>query len=51
MSKKLCKAVKEKLHKDDPKKFKELVKDAQYYCKSCGRVAAKSSHLCKPEKL
>lgn len=51
MSKKMCKLVKNKLQKDDPEKFKDLVKDAKYYCKSCGHVAAKSSNLCKPEKL
>ncbi len=51
MSRKICKAVKDKLQKDDPKKYKALVKDAKYYCKSCGHVAAKSTHVCKPEKL
>ncbi len=51
MAKKLCKLVKDKLHKDDPKKFIKIVKDAKYYCKNCGRVASKKSYLCKPEKL
>ncbi|MHC4551673.1 MAG: hypothetical protein ACYSUT_02740 [Planctomycetota bacterium] len=51
MSKKMCKMVKDKLQKDDPKKFKAVVKDAKYYCKSCGHVACKSSNLCKPEKI
>ena len=51
MSKKMCKVVKNKLHKENPEKFKELVTDAKYYCKSCGHVAVKSSCLCKPEKL
>jgi hypothetical protein len=51
MSKKLCKLVKDKLQKDKPQKYKSLVEEAKYYCENCGRVAAKSSHLCKPEKL
>jgi len=51
MSKKLCKIVKDKLPKEDPKKYKSVVKDARYFCKNCGHVAVKSSHLCKPQKL
>lgn len=51
MGKKMCKLASDKLQKDDPKKFKSLVKDAKFYCQGCGRVAVKSSHLCKPEKL
>jgi hypothetical protein len=51
MSKKICKLVKDKIQKSDPKKYKSLVKDPKYFCKSCGHVAVKSSHLCKPEKL
>lgn len=51
MSKKVCKMVKDKVQKEEPEKFKAVVKDAKHYCKTCGRVAAKSSHLCKPEKI
>lgn len=51
MAKKMCKLVKDKLQKEDPDKFKKKVKDARYYCKSCGHVACKSSNLCKPEEL
>ncbi len=51
MSKKMCKLVKNKLQKENPEKFKELVAGAKHYCKSCGHVAVKSSNLCKPEKL
>ncbi|MHC4553609.1 MAG: hypothetical protein ACYSUT_12725 [Planctomycetota bacterium] len=51
MPKKMCKLTKDKLQKDDPKKFKKIVKGAKYYCKSCGHVACKESHLCKPEEL
>ncbi|OHB52970.1 MAG: hypothetical protein A2Y07_11970 [Planctomycetes bacterium GWF2_50_10] len=35
-------------HTDD---YKELVKDGQYFCKACGRVAANPQNLCKPAKL
>lgn len=51
MSKTMCKLLKDKLHKHEPKEYKALVKDAKYYCKSCGHVAIKASLLCKPQKL
>jgi hypothetical protein len=35
----------------NPKEYKELVKNAAYMCKNCGRVAASEENLCKPEKL
>lgn len=31
--------------------YKKLVKNPQYVCKNCGRAAASSGNLCKPEKL
>lgn len=31
--------------------FKKLVKNAQFVCKECGRVAASDGNLCSPEKL
>lgn len=51
MGKKICKMVKDGQQKNDPEKFKSAVKGAKHYCKECGRVAGKSSHLCKSEKL
>ena len=33
------------------KEYKEMVKDAKYLCKVCGRVAANKENLCKPTKL
>ena len=51
MSKKLCKLVKKNLQKEDLKAFKKLVKNGKFLCENCGRVAAKSSHLCKSVKL
>jgi hypothetical protein len=31
--------------------YKNLVKNPQYVCKACGRVAASDKNLCAPEKL
>ena len=35
----------------DVEKLKPLVRDAQYICESCGRVAASAENLCKPVPL
>ena len=32
-------------------KYKRLVQDAKFVCKTCGRVAARENNLCSPEKL
>ncbi len=29
----------------------ELVRDAQYYCKNCGRAARDAGNLCSPSKI
>jgi hypothetical protein len=31
--------------------FKRLVKGARFFCRKCGRAAAKGQNLCEPEKL
>jgi transposase-like protein len=49
--KKLCSLFKNGCLKEDPKKYKSLVKDARYVCKKCGRAAADSKHLCKSAKV
>ena len=49
MSKKMCEIVKKKLHKEKPDKYRDLVKNAEFFCKECGLVSNKKSHLCKPE--
>jgi hypothetical protein len=33
------------------KDFKELVKDAKFVCKKCGRSADSDENLCKPTKI
>lgn len=50
MSKKMCKLYK-KSDKEKWKEYKDLSKNPKHICKSCGRVSAKSSNLCKSEKL
>jgi hypothetical protein len=35
----------------NPSEYKELVKDAKFVCKLCGRAAASEENLCKPAKL
>ena len=36
---------------ENPEEYKELIKNAQFYCQNCGRAAASSKNLCKPVKL
>ena len=35
----------------DPKNYKQLVRNAKFFCKVCGRAAASEKNLCKPVKL
>ena len=37
--------------KEYPEDFKELVKNALFFCENCGRAAASEKNLCKPVKL
>ncbi|MHC4187410.1 MAG: hypothetical protein ACYSRQ_04375 [Planctomycetota bacterium] len=37
------------LHKT--KGYKDLVKEANFICKACGRVAVSKTNLCKPAKV
>lgn len=32
-------------------RVKELVKDAQFYCKNCGRAAHNENNLCNPSRI
>ncbi len=35
----------------NPEDFKKLIRNPQFVCGNCGRAAANSKNLCKPEKL
>ncbi len=43
----LCKLVK----RDDLEQVRKLVKDAEYYCKKCGRAARDKENLCAPSRI
>ena len=43
----LCQII---IHKD-LEKIMKLVKDAQFFCKNCGRAAHESESLCSPSKI
>lgn len=47
----LCKLHNEKLHQKDPVAYARLVRNPDYVCKNCGRVAVGQEHLCAPVKL
>jgi len=32
-------------------RVREIVKDARYYCKNCGRAAHEEANLCKPSRI
>lgn len=51
MSKKMCEMVKKNMLKDKPDKYRDLVRNADHFCKVCGRVSNKKNCLCKPEKI
>ena len=35
----------------DPELYKSLVREGEFYCQNCGRVAGDEKNLCKPVKL
>ncbi|MHB8764388.1 MAG: hypothetical protein ACYDA8_08655 [Deferrisomatales bacterium] len=37
--------------KHDLERVKKIVKDAQFFCKRCGRAANDEKNLCDPSKL
>ena len=47
----VCKLVGEGMQEKHPEEYHKLVKDAQFVCKSCGRVAAGKVSLCDPVEL
>jgi hypothetical protein len=48
--KSLCKWKSDDIDKDR-KRFKKLVRNAQYFCRKCGRAAGAKDNLCKPDDL
>lgn len=46
----ICKWSKDEFE-DRRKTFSDIVLPPKYYCRKCGRVAAKKKWLCKPESL
>ncbi len=43
----LCKVSKD----NDLERMREIIKDAKYFCKKCGRSAHNAEHLCKPLEI
>ena len=50
MAKSLCK-LKKKLLKGDIDRYIVLVRDPEYVCTKCGRVAAQKKRLCEPQPM
>ena len=47
----LCALQEENYIETNNEDFIKLIKPARFYCKNCGRSAAKSENLCNPESL
>jgi len=47
----LCYLVNMGYNETNPKEFKELVKNAKFVCRKCGRAANSSDNLCRPVKI
>jgi len=48
----LCELIEEKKYlKKHFEEYQELVRDARFVCRKCGRVAHREKNLCKPTKL
>jgi hypothetical protein len=47
----LCYLNNLKFQVSNPEEYKSLVKNPQFMCENCGRVAAGEKNLCKPVKL
>jgi len=44
----LCRVV---ARQGDSDKVRRLIRDARFICRTCGRTARSSEHLCKPATL
>ena len=47
----LCELKGTDFFKSNFKEYKKLVRNAEYVCKNCGRVAALKKNLCEPKRL
>jgi len=47
----LCYIVSQGLHLSEPEEYKQLVDNAEFKCRHCGRLAKSGDNLCVPEKL
>jgi hypothetical protein len=47
----LCQLTAQGMHKDSPDHYAHLVRDPQFVCTSCGRVAAQKENLCAPVRI
>jgi hypothetical protein len=47
----LCYLTNLDFHNDNAEEYRELVKEPQFFCKNCGRAAAKEQNLCNPVKM
>jgi len=47
----LCYFVAQGFHLSDPDEYDAMVRDAQFKCEHCGRVAGNDKNLCEPVAL
>jgi len=47
----LCYIVSQGFHLSDPEEYQVLVKEPEFKCRHCGRVAKSKKNLCKPTEL
>ncbi len=50
-SKHLCYIVSQGFHLSNVEEYKALVKDAEFECRHCGRLAKNADSLCEPIRL
>ena len=47
----LCYIISQGFHLTDEQEYNAIVKDAQFKCQHCGRIAKSDQSLCEPAKL
>ena len=47
----LCYMVSQGFHLSDDGEYQELIKEPQFKCQHCGRVAKSDKNLCEPVKM